>query len=203
MRFCILFLCLYSSLVSASSSALHQQLSNIQTLQGIFTQTTQTETGRILDNTHGRFALQKPGLFRWEVLGDEPRLLVSNHEKIWDYDQVLEQVTVQRLDPAQVQAPIFFLSGDLSSLDRDFKQAEEKCQDTAMQCYRLTPKENDGAFQWVVLRFKAKKISEMEMLDQLGQHSQFRFQAIQLNEKLDRTQFDFIVPNNVDVLESD
>ncbi len=190
------------------SEALQALLRPIATLQASFDQTIKSEQGRILQRCSGKVWLKKPGQFRWEVLGKEPRLVVSDGKKVWDFDKDLEQVTVQKLNQGQSKAPIFFLTGEVKSLDRDFTvQAlpleKGHCLKKSDTCFELTPKKGEGSFQWIRIGFKAGQLKEMELLDQLGQDSQFLFTHLHLNTPVLDEQFHFTPPPNVDVLLND
>lgn len=173
-------------------------LAPITTLSGTFEQVIQNEQGKILQKVSGRLALKKPAQFRWEILGKEPRLVVSDGKKVWDFDKDLEQVTVQKLDKGRTKAPIFFLTGDVSTLEQDFDISK-----VSDDCFELKPKKGEGTFQWIKVSFKDKILKEMEMLDQLGQRSLFTFKDIVLNGNLSEQLFHFTPPKGVDVLNNE
>ena len=214
---CILLLYLPHSVFAASTvsrgsttdtAQLKALLIPVSTLQGNFEQAINSETGRPLQKFSGKIWLKKPGKFRWEVLGDEPRLIVADGKKVWDYDKDLNQVTIQKLIQTQTAAPIFFLSGDLNTLDSDFKikhlaTRNGHCLKNSDSCFALYPKNSEGSFQSIKIGFKAKILNEMELLDQLGQVSLLRFKQVHLNRHIPDSQFHFTVPKGVDVLTND
>lgn len=195
-------------LAATETSELQSLLEPVSTLQGNFQQTIKSEDGRLLQTCTGKVWLKKPGQFSWEVLGDEPRLIVADGKKVWDYDKDLEQVTIQKLNKGQTAAPIFFLTGDANSLDTDFKikkmpLKKGQCLKNSDVCFELQPKRNEGSFQWIRIGFKAKTLNDMELLDQLGQISQFSFKEIKLNGAIPASRFTFTPPKGVDVLTND
>jgi chaperone LolA len=209
-----LLLCLPQSIFAAGAATttdtaeLKALLVPISSLQGHFQQVIKSEAGRQLQSCTGKMWLKKPGQFRWEVLGNEPRLIVADGKKVWDYDKDLEQVTIQKLNKAQTAAPIFFLTGDVNSLDADFKVkklplVDGHCLKNSEGCFELHPKNSEGSFQWIKIGFKAKTLNEMELLDQLGQVSVFSFKQVQLNANIPDSQFHFTPPKGVDVLTND
>ena len=180
----------------------------VSSLQGNFQQVIKSEAGRQLQTSSGKMWLKKPGQFRWEVLGNEPRLIIADGKKVWDYDKDLDQVTIQKLTKAQTVAPIFFLTGDVNSLDSDFKikklpLVDGHCLKNSDSCFELHPKNSEGSFQWIKIGFKAKTLNEMELLDQLGQVSLFSFKQMRLNPSIPDAQFHFTPPKGVDVLTND
>lgn len=192
---------------STDINELKSLLAPIESLTADFQQELLNEQGATLQQAKGQMSLKKPGQFRWEVQGKDPRLVVSNGKKVWDYDKDLEQVTIQKISKAESRAPIFFLTGDVSTLKNDFKIAKlteknKTCMKNSEQCFELIPKTEHSPFQSIRVGFKNKILNELEMSDQLGQKSFFMFSDAKLNAPLPDTQFQFVVPKGVDVVEN-
>lgn len=192
-----------------SSEALKALLSPVQNLQGNFEQSMVSENAKVLQKLSGKMHLKKPGKFRWEIIKPEPRLVIADGKKVWDYDKELDQVTVQKVVKGQSKAPIYFLTGEVDSLDKDFiitpvaQSANSKiCMQKSDACFELKPKKGEGSFQWIRIGFKDKKIHELELLDQLGQRSRFDFTEVQINQEVPDSLFQFTAPKGVDVLEN-
>ena len=201
---------------TVASNELKQVLTPVQNLQGRFEQTMKNEQGKILQKLNGKLYLRKPGQFRWEILKPEPRLVIADGKKIWDYDKELDQVTVQKVAKGQTKAPIYFLTGEVNSLDKDFQIAkfnnsdvkedkklnQQVCMKNSDSCFELKPKKEEGSFQWIRIGFKNAKLNELELLDQLGQNSFFEFIEIDINQSIADNLFQFTPPKGVDVLEN-
>ena len=197
------------SVITNASAELKALLNPVTNLQGNFNQVVRSAgpEGKILQKLSGKVSLKKPAQFRWEVLGKEPRLVVADGKNVWDYDKELAQVTVQTMNKGQTRAPIFFLTGDTDGLDKDFKiegvaKKGAVCLSASDACFELKPKKEEGSFQWIKIGFKDKALKEMEMLDQLGQHSQFVFKDVKLNETIPASEFKFTPPKGVDILKN-
>ena len=174
-------------------------------MQGEFEQTLENEQGKLLQKASGSMWLKKPGQFRWEVKGKDPRLVVSDGTQVWDYDKELAQVTVQKFKKGQTSAPIYFLTGEVDSLDKDFKITpipitEGKCLKDSDTCFELLPMNTEGAFQSIRIGFKRQVLKELQLLDQLGQHSTFTFNKVLVNSDLASNLFSFVAPKGVDVV---
>lgn len=202
-----LFMVGFQSGLSATTpdADLKDILKEMTSLQGDFHQKVFTEKGKILQESHGKMWLKKPAQFRWEVQGNDPRIVVANGQKVWDYDKDLEQVTIQEVTQGYASAPIFFLTGDTHSISKDFQinamaANNQQCMSNSDQCFLLKPKVKQGAFQWIRIGFKNKSLKELELLDQLGQQSIFLFDHIVLNRDISPKQFQFIPPANTDVV---
>lgn len=211
-----LLFCLAANVFAATTSTTHitdttelkALLSPVVTLQGNFQQVIKNEAGKELQSCTGKLWIKKPGQFRWEVLGHEPRMIVADGKKVWDYDKDLDQVTIQKLNKAQTAAPIFFLTGDVNSLNTDFEVKklplhQGHCLKDSDSCFELHPKSSEGSFQWIKIGFKAKTLHEMALLDQLGQISLFSFKQMHLNTPIPDSQFRFTPPKGADVLTND
>jgi outer membrane lipoprotein carrier protein len=190
---------------ATATTDLKNILAPVQSLTADFQQKMTSEKGRILQQSTGKMWLKKPGQFRWEVLGKEARLVVSNGKQVWDYDKDLEQVTIQKLSKGEVRAPIFFLTGEVNSIDRDFNVknisiAGKSCMQGSDQCFELYPKNEQTPFQWIRVGFKNKILKDLEILDQLGQHSFFSFENTKMNPSVSPGQFSFTPPKGVDVV---
>jgi len=201
----IILACCCPITFAENHSELKALLSPISTLEANFQQTLKNEQGRLLQQLSGKVALKKPAQFRWEVLGKEARLVIADGEKIWDFDKDLEQITVQNLDQGQNKAPIYFLTGEVEGLEKDFyiKKLVTRqgiCLEGSDTCFELLPKVNEGSFQWIKIGFKAKVLKEMQMLDQLGQYAHFTFKNVRLNTNIPATYFRFSPPKHIDVL---
>ncbi len=184
----------------AEGDALKALLAPINSMEGKFQQKVTNENGKVLQTSFGVFALQKPKQFRWEVKGKAARLVVSNGKKVWDYDEDLAQVSVRILSNREQKLPIFFLSGDTASLEKNFEI--KSCSAIQNTCFELHPKASgkQDIFQKIRLQFKAKVLVELETLDELGQKTVFRFSDLKINPKLSANRFQFVAPKGVDII---
>lgn len=199
----------YSGFLGASAigDELKALLDPINSLEATFKQTVMNEKDKVLQSTEGMLWLQKPRQFRWEIKGNDAHLIVSNGKKIWDYDEDLAQVSIHSLDKDAKRLPIFFLSGDTSALEQDFEV--KKCTSQYDACFELIPKksqksieqdETSEIFQSIQLKFKKHVLVELETRDQLGQHTVFHFQDVQINKPIPVTRFKFVPPKGVDII---
>lgn len=189
----------------ADFNELKTLLAPVESLTADFQQELLSESGNSLMQAKGQMWLKKPGQFRWEVQGKDSRLVVSNGKQVWDYDKDLEQVTVQKLAKGEAKAPIFFLTGDVNTLEKDFKiknltSAGKSCMKESDQCFELKPKTEQSPFQSISIGFKNKVLNELEMSDQLGQKSFFKFSNAKLNAAVAPSVFQFVTPKGVDVV---
>lgn len=179
------------------AQALQQLLGKLQSLTGRFTQTLSDPAGEVLQESHGEFAIERPGKFYWHTFEPFEQLLVSNQETLWLYDPDLEQVTVRPFDERLQQTPALILSGDLQTLSDSF-DIHRKAE--AEQDFVLTPRGEQSLFASLSLTFTAGELTDMRLLDSLGQETHFALLGVQQNPALADGKFQFEAPPGTDVL---
>ncbi len=209
----IMVICLFPTLVVASSGsparALQHLLGTMQSVDARFSQSLRNQQGQWLEQSQGRFRLKKPAKLYWEIEGEDARLIVSNGQKVWDFDKVLEQVIVQNLATASGGTPLLLLSGDFKNLHRAFSvqylpSKNNHCLKQSTACFVLYPKnKEDQPFEKIAIGFKKDQLQEMQLFDPLGQCSEIIFNDLRLNPPLSDALFSFKIPPNVDILRND
>ncbi len=182
-----------------SANKLSELLSHTQTITGTFSQLTLDSTGTQLQEASGQMVLQRPGLFRWHTDPPLEQLLVSNGEKVWLYDPDLMQVTVQKMDQRLTHTPALLLSGDVSKISENFNISYK--EGGSVTDFILTPTAKDTLFDTLRLSFRNGVISDMQLMDAVGQRTNILFMGVTVNEPVDASQFVFTAPAGVDVIE--
>jgi len=196
-------------------------LEPLNSLDGHFQQTLINDKGELLQSSKGVFSLQRPGLFRWQTLEPFPQLLVSNQQNIWLYDEDLEQVIIRPYTEAINKTPALLLSGDPRQLSAHYRIARDTTRQPedseskkkssgrkgSNDTFVLISK-NEGVpltqpFTQIVLFFKHRELSKMELTDTLGQISLFNFTHLKVNPVLAANLFTFEPPPGVDVIVDD
>lgn len=179
---------------------LQERLEEVKTLQGDFTQVLRDDDGTVLEESRGRFALERPGKFYWHTLEPFEQQLVSDQEYLWMYDPDLEQVTRRAYDQEQVRVtPAAVLSDDLEGLGENFIVRLEG-QEGDRTLFRLSPREHDDLFQDLTLAFTDEGLVEIRVQDNLGQLTIFSLVNVRRNQPVDPQLFQFVPPKGVDVL---
>jgi|AntRauTorcE11898_2_1112593.scaffolds.fasta_scaffold21290_2 outer membrane lipoprotein carrier protein len=196
-----LLLLIISSGLSAAvpEEKLQGYLSELQSLEAEFEQQILDASGQRLQHTEGAMRLLKPGRFHWETRKPFPEVLVSNGETLWLYDPGLEQVTVQQLDHRMAHTPALILSGKTAELTQDFHIDYQKNMDT--EIFTLVPRAVDSLFEELQLYFQQGHITAIQLEDSLGQQTRVDLIDPQYNQPLDPSVFDFVIPDNIDVIQ--
>lgn len=172
-------------------------LASTNTLEASFEQTLRTQEGEVLQQTEGKFYLNRPGKFRWSYSTPYEQIIVSDGSRIWIYDVDLQQVTVQKQTKGLSGTPMALLE-DSAMLHQNFHVLP---LDKQADIYRLklTSKTKESDFAEIVVGLDAKGLRFMQLHDQFEQVTDIVFSNLLTNTKLSNNIFEFTPPEGVDV----
>lgn len=187
--------------IPTASQQLIYLLRPIHSLQATFSQHITDQQGRLLQNTQGQFAFQRPYQFRWHIHSPSRQLLVADGQHIWFYDPVLKQVTRQAQSQLLLDtSPAMLFLTAPKDLSKHFNiQRLKSC--ARQYCFSLTPKAKEAVLSHLILKFSDNKPVEINMTDALGHHTHIRFYQAQANLLLKPAYFRFTVPPQVEQVE--
>jgi len=185
-----------------AAQALGLQLGQQTNIEADFVQYILDASGTRLQETHGHMVLAKPNRFWWQTSDPFAQLLISNGERLWIYDEDLEQVTIQTLDTRTTSTPALLLSGNSEDIGIHFKVVMKR-GDNGLVFYRLTPKDPESLYQTLRLNFKDGTLLEMQLEDTMFQKTSLTFSNLVLDPDLPEHLFEFDVPPGTDVIEMD
>lgn len=188
------------SLAQTAVQALSQQLGRQTNIAADFVQYVLDASGSRLQETHGHMVLAQPNQFWWQTADPFAQLLVSNGTSLWVYDEDLEQVTVQTLDPRTTSTPALLLSGNVVDIAAEF-EVEMNRGDQGLVFYRLTPKDPESLYQTLRLNFKDNQLFEMQLEDTMYQKTSLSFSNLVVNPPIEADFFEFVIPDNTDVIQ--
>lgn len=169
-------------------------------LSADFKQVSVNKAGRASQTSVGQFYLSRPGKFRWNYQKPFAQEIVSNSDKVWFYDADLEQVTVKRLDDSLGSTPALLLTGQVD-IDEKFV-LEEQGSDDDLNWIRLSPKNEESGFKYILIGLNHGQLGGMELSDNFGQLTRIYFSNIKINPTLSDSLFNFKAPEGVDVFEN-
>lgn len=172
-------------------------LANTRTFEANFQQILRAKDGEVLQQTEGKFYLNRPGKFRWNYQSPYEQIIVSDGERIWIYDVDLDQVTVQKQEAGLPSTPMALLE-DSSKLHKSFTVSALDEKDGVYRL-KLTSKSKESDFAEIVVGVDAKGLRFMQLHDQFEQVTDIVFSEITVNAELAREIFEFIPPEGVDV----
>lgn len=173
-------------------------VTNVITLQGRFEQSLVDAEGTVIDRTSGMLEIERPRKFRWSYTEPYEQWLIADGLNIWSYDLDLEQVTVKPQADALANTPALLLGGSEEALEQfDFGDTTVEEVTTWVQ---LRPKNTEGGFNRVELGFIDSQLKRMVFFDNLEQRTFVALYDVTVNEAIDAGQFEFVVPENVDLV---
>jgi outer membrane lipoprotein carrier protein len=194
----LLFLLPTMALGSAIES-LNTFIQEAKTVRAIFSQTLLDKDGRTIQESSGTMLFERPDKFRWTYEKPYEQLIVGDGDKVWFYDQDLDQVTVRQLDLAIGSSPAALLAGS-ASIEENFKLVELGRND-GIEWLEATPKNNDSTFEIIQLGFSSEGILKiMALRDNFGQTTLLTFSNLVKNPDLPADLFNFTPPDDADVI---
>lgn len=176
---------------------LDQFIVGTKTMSANFSQTLSTSDGELLQESKGRFYLQKPGQFRWNYSYPYAQEIISDGVNIWIHDVDLQQVTVQKQSVALSNTPMALIQ-DKISVDSAF---DIKALDESKGVYRLllSAKSDTTDFKKIILGVNEDGLQFMQLKDQFDQNTDIVFSEAKVNTKIDAETFTFDAPEGTDV----
>ena len=178
---------------------LGQLLGQSNTITARFSQLTLDGSGTQLQETTGDMSVKRPGLFYWHTDAPQEQTMISDGKKVTLWDPDLEQATIKKLDERLTQTPALLLSGDVSKIEQSYN-VSSKTQGEVME-FILKPKTKDTLFDSLRLSFRKGNISEMQLIDSVGQRTNILFNEVKVNKEIPESKFKFVVPKGADVIQ--
>ena len=199
----IFLIFIYLIIVQASSAnnnnPLQYFLTDLNTLEAKFFQTLINENGDNLEKTEGILYLKTPGSFFWHYQKPYEQKIISNGNKLWIFDEDLEQVTIKNIDNKIEQTPAGIILGN-QSIKEHFVQVNLGIIDS-YDWIELTPKDLDAQYKSIKIGFNNDNLGMMIIVDNLEQITRIDFADAKKNIKLSSEIFNFIVPDNIDIFD--
>lgn len=173
-------------------------INDVITLESRFEQSLIDAEGSIVETTSGTLEIERPTRFRWSYTEPYEQWLVADGINIWSYDLDLEQVTVKPQAEALASTPALLLGGSEDALGQ-FEFGGTTIEEITTWV-RLDPKDKNSGFNRVELGFIDNELRRMVFFDNLEQTTLVALYDVTVNEPIDASRFDFVVPDDVDLV---
>lgn len=184
---------------TAATDSLNAFIKDARTVQAEFSQTLLDKTAQVIQESTGTMLFERPGKFRWIYKTPYEQLIVGDGDKVWFYDEDLNQVTVRQLDLAIGSSPAALLAGN-SAIDKNFDITELGLQNQ-IEWLEAIPKTSESSFEFIQLGFSQDGTLQLMVLrDNFGQTTLLTFTELKQNIKLPADTFTFVPPDDADVI---
>lgn len=197
LRWMICALLLLPGLALADArDALDRFAEELETLSASFRQVIFDSDGFALEESEGELYFQAPDRFRWDYEEPFPQQLVADGQRLWHFDEALEQVTVREQPEAGESALLVLTRPEMLE---EFYRIEPTASADELH---FVPLDAEAGFERASLRFVDGVPAILEFTDRLvGQITVVELGDVERNPALDDDLFRFEPPPGVDVLE--
>ena len=179
---------------------------NTRDLSAQFHQTATNKSLGQVQEAGGLVLLKRPGKMRWEYRQPEARLYVTDGKRLWAYDPIDKQVTVQEVSQAfSSRLPLAFLAGDCN-VRRDFQVAPVEHAGTrgapGSALLSLTPKQAEAGIARMILEIDRATgtIQRATLFDAVGNTTVIALSDMKVNAGLPDASFTFTPPAGTTVV---
>ena len=177
-------------------------LANINSLTADVVQLIVESDGGILEESNIKMLLKKPNGFYWETITPYQELIVTNGIKLWNYQPDLEQVVIEDWDVSKSELAAQLLSGKTENLDSEYIIEELSDTSNDSQQFVLTPVDADSIYTRISINFITSELDLIYLNSRNGQQTVWRFDAIERNQILEDSLFDFQPPAGIEIIEN-
>ncbi|MEE3144397.1 MAG: outer membrane lipoprotein chaperone LolA [Pseudomonadota bacterium] len=177
-------------------------LANINSLTADVVQLIVESDGGILEESNIKMLLKKPNGFYWETITPYQELIVTNGIKLWNYQPDLEQVVIEDWDVSKSELAAQLLSGKTENLDSQYIIEELSNTNNDSQEFVLTPVDADSIYTQISINFITSELDLIYLNSRNGQQTVWRFDAIERNQILEDSLFDFQPPAGIEIIEN-
>jgi outer membrane lipoprotein carrier protein len=183
---------------AASLDTLRAFLRETRDARTTFTQTVTDKAGRKGQPSRGELVLSRPGKFRWSVEKPYRQLIVGDGERVWIYDEDLNQVVVRRMGAALGSTPAALLAGR-EDVEKAFRWRELGSAE-GLDWLEAVPLAAEASFTQIRLGFSGRALAALALTDTFGQTTRVDFGAMERNPALGPDAFRFTPPKGADVI---
>lgn len=178
---------------SDAQQQLRDFVKNIKSATGQFAQ--QSSSG---GTQSGTFSFERPGKFVWNIMKPYEQKVVSDGQKVYQYDPDLAQVTIRAVQDSVGASPASILFGN-NELDDTFS-VEVLPEQDGLVWLRATPKVADQGMSYMDIAFANNLPVELRIRDSFGQATTIKLRSFNANANIPASEFSFTAPEGVDVV---
>ena len=192
-------LALLAQAASASEveERLNRAMTSLDNFSADFKQTLIDDNKKIVQQSMGTVAIQRPGKFRWVYQKPYEQQIIADGKELWVYDVDLDQATVKPIDVGLSTAPIMVLMKK-QKVESEF-DVSELGKRKLLYWIELTPKDKEMEFNKIYIGLEGDTVKAMDLRDSFGQSTRIVFDNLRTHVIFDPKTFKFDPPPGVDV----
>ncbi len=154
----------------------------------------------------GTMMFMQPALMKWSYEQPEEMLLVIGKEKMWLYDPILENVTIQPLHEVSGIRSLRFLSGD-EQISKHFNEiVPTKIRldlKKGLTAVFLAPAQKNQALSELQILYdnRTHQLHQFVLIDHNANYRKLTFNDISLRPESKASEFEFIVKENMEIIQ--
>lgn len=189
-----LIFCWSSNAQEEDKYELLEILNQYSSLSASFVQRLVDKEGEEVSVQSGYMRARSPNLFWWEIQDPYTMIYRLESPNVLIFDEDLNQVSYHQLD-TELELPIvaLLLQEDAEVLD-DYQVVRRR------NSFELTPNRNSLPFTSIRVYFAGNALDAIDVLDGMGQRTEFNFSNLQVNIDLEDSKFSLDLPEGVEVI---
>lgn len=181
---------------------LNSLLDGIETLSADVLQLIVESDGGVLEESEIKMFLKKPDGFFWETLSPFPELIVTDGQKLWNYQPDLEQVVIEDWDSGRSELAAQLLNGQTQNLADEYSIEVVSPEDSEHQEFKLVPFSANSIYQQISINFMRTELDTIHLDNKNGQQTVWRFENVTRNLELEDSLFIFMPPAGIEIIEN-
>lgn len=180
--------------ISVAKQALMERLTGFENFSATFSQQVIDEERNVLQEGQGKLSVKKPNLVYWQTQQPEESLIVSDGETLWFYDPFIEQATAYRVDASVANTPILLLTSTDETLWQQYSVSQTNNDDFLIHSNDINSRVKTLELNFVTDSAMLKGFS---IVDSTGQLSVIKLTNVSIDQAIEPSLFQFILPDGV------
>lgn len=176
-----------------TADSLKNTLLKITSYQADFTQVVKDISGEILQEASGKILMQQPQKLYWETFEPNEAILVADGNTLWHLDPFVEQVIAMNQDGSTNNHPIMLIAEPERTNWEEYKVTQTN------NGYSVFPISEQQSVRELELTLANGVITSILIKDQQDQVNELLFSNIKQNDTIEKSIFEFVVPEGFDL----
>jgi outer membrane lipoprotein carrier protein len=179
---------------SVAKQALMARLSGFEHFSAAFSQQVIDEEHNILQEGQGKLSVKKPNLVYWQTEQPEESVIVSDGNTLWFYDPFIEQATAYRVDASVANTPILLLTSTDEALWQQYSVSQINNDDFLIHANDINSRVKTLELNFVS---ESAMLKGFSIVDSTGQLSVIKLTNVAIDQAIEPSLFQFILPDGV------